>query len=160
MVSIIVVVFVGVVKFSFRKGDYGTSFIAEQYPHGFHGVPLTAVETLRLVASSAVLHQARMDVSLSSQEKYEEGEASKEYVILLPACVSEAHADKNNKKDNSSNSSNKKEGKERAYRVKLYNDGQNAAADITLLGPHPHPVQVHCLYVCIYVYIYIVCMCM
>jgi hypothetical protein len=37
---------------SFRSGNYGTKFIAEQYPNGFSGVPLSKEETLDLIAAA------------------------------------------------------------------------------------------------------------
>jgi hypothetical protein len=37
---------------SFRSGNYGTKFIAEQYPDGFSGVPLSKEETLDLIAAA------------------------------------------------------------------------------------------------------------
>lgn len=55
---------------AFREGNYGTSFIPEQYPKGFHGELLSDRETLRLVASAASIHQARVEVSRQTNGMY------------------------------------------------------------------------------------------
>lgn len=74
--------------FSFRDGDYGTSFIPHQYPHGFHGEKLTDRETLRLVASAAAIHQARGEASHQADSRDEYGYDSPEqteddcYVVI------------------------------------------------------------------------------
>jgi hypothetical protein len=42
----------------FRKGDYCTKFIGEEYPEGFSGVKLTNTETNELIATAVSMHQA------------------------------------------------------------------------------------------------------
>ncbi|MGB7406064.1 MAG: acetyl/propionyl/methylcrotonyl-CoA carboxylase subunit alpha [Pacificimonas sp.] len=40
----------------FRSGDITTGFIAEEYPDGFEGAPLTADQRTALIAAAAVMH--------------------------------------------------------------------------------------------------------
>jgi acetyl/propionyl-CoA carboxylase alpha subunit len=43
----------------FREGDYGTGFIPQQFPHGYHGTELTADETAELISYAAMIHRSR-----------------------------------------------------------------------------------------------------
>jgi len=53
-------------KKSFRDGDYGTKFIAEQYPKGFFGVELQDHEKHQLLASAVSIHLAKNNIDPSS----------------------------------------------------------------------------------------------
>lgn len=44
----------------FKTGHYGTGFIADQYPVGFHGVTLNTTETAELMAFGAMLYRQRI----------------------------------------------------------------------------------------------------
>jgi acetyl/propionyl-CoA carboxylase alpha subunit len=78
---------------AFRSGNYGTSFIGQQYPHGFKGLELTESESYEFVGLVAAIHQARKSMkiqdrsssSLSNDNNYEEENFDQEIVI----CVSD-----------------------------------------------------------------------
>ena len=55
---------------AFRHGKYGTSFIGQQYPKGFHGVVLTAHETLQLVTVAAHLYRANHSIRVQSRDPH------------------------------------------------------------------------------------------
>ena len=44
----------------FKTGSYGTGFIAEQYPDGFHGVTLNAAESSELMAYATMLYRRKV----------------------------------------------------------------------------------------------------
>lgn len=49
----------------FRKGLYSTSFIADQYRDGFHGVKLSSEELQDVLAITAAIHEVRFPAKLS-----------------------------------------------------------------------------------------------
>ena len=53
----------------FRKGDYSTKFIPNEYPEGFHGVKLNKHETTELIALAAAIHSARHEQSNSIKQE-------------------------------------------------------------------------------------------
>ena len=53
----------------FRKGDYSTKFIPNEYPEGFHGVKLNKHETTELIALAAAMHSAGHEQSNSIKQE-------------------------------------------------------------------------------------------
>jgi propionyl-CoA carboxylase alpha chain len=73
---------------AFRSGDYGTKFIPEQYPKGFHGVELTSKEVDELVAAAVSLQMSMQQRILSADDyKYNNKSDSEsvEFVVSLGA---------------------------------------------------------------------------
>jgi len=63
---------------AFRSGNYGTNFIAEQYPNGFSGVGLVEYETRRVAAVGAMMHWLRLDKASVEENAF---------VVTLPPVV-------------------------------------------------------------------------
>lgn len=68
----------------FRKGDYGTKFIEEEYPDGFHGVTLSKDEEEHAVAMAATLHWMHDNQSIYNNSNIS---SSNPYVITVPELV-------------------------------------------------------------------------
>jgi propionyl-CoA carboxylase alpha chain len=68
----------------FRKGDYGTKFIEEEYPDGFHGVTLSKDEEEHAVAMAATLHWMHDNQSTYNNSNIS---SSNPYVITVPELV-------------------------------------------------------------------------
>lgn len=57
----------------FRAGKYGTSFIAEEYPEGFHGVVLNETETKELITMAALVHESHLNLTGDTSKGYGDG---------------------------------------------------------------------------------------
>ena len=55
---------------AFLDGKYGTSFIPEQYPDGFHGVELSNGEKNELVSIAALIHESRLHLTGDCNNNY------------------------------------------------------------------------------------------
>lgn len=74
---------------NFRDGNYGTGFIPQNYPHGFHGVALNKQETSELIAFGALLHRTRFQLNLDDEE--EDTSAIDNLVIVLGGPKGQAY---------------------------------------------------------------------
>lgn len=77
---------------NFREGNYGTSFIPEEYPEGFLGVTLTPSETHELIASAAAMYMAKMDLRASEdQEDYGDDQETCDMVVVVGGVEGDAY---------------------------------------------------------------------
>jgi propionyl-CoA carboxylase alpha chain len=77
---------------SFRGGDYGTGFIAEQYPEGFKGVSLNSQELNELIASAAAMHIAKCDLRAGDDQYATDDEEVKELVVVVGGVEGDAYS--------------------------------------------------------------------
>ena len=75
---------------SFRGGNYGTGFIAEEYPDGFKGVSLNSQELNELIATAAAMHVAKIDVR-SGEENEVYDDETREIVIVVGGVEGDAY---------------------------------------------------------------------
>ena len=126
---------------NFRKGNYGTGFIPQEYPNGFHGVQLTKHETLELIASAAAIHHNRLSISKTEEDNDNDIE-SPEFIVALanPDHVTKA-----------GDAPTKVSELERSYRVLLLPGEEYHEVHITALGAHGHGHKVTYAYIHFYI---------
>lgn len=78
---------------AFKSGNYGTGFIAQEYPEGFLGVSLAESETNELVASAAAMYIAKMDLRASEDEQdYGEDVETCDMVVVVGGVEGDAYS--------------------------------------------------------------------
>ena len=78
---------------NFRDGNYGTGFIPQEYPDGFLGVSLVPSEAHELIASTAAMYLAKMDLRASEdQEDYGDDLETCDMVVVMGGVEGKAYA--------------------------------------------------------------------
>jgi propionyl-CoA carboxylase alpha chain len=114
---------------NFRAGKYGTGFIPQEYPTGFHGVELSKQETNHLITAAVAMHTSRCEVSKAQSDyDYEDtSDTTGSWIVALPAPAP-AHKSKGPIKASEL---------EHAYRVELKLRDDHHEVHITpLFGSH------------------------